>query len=41
MTKLEYVLTFILIVIIGMVLWALFGTWITGLVQSFFNNLIQ
>jgi len=41
MSKVEYVLIFILIVIIGLVLWALFGTWLQELVQSFINNLMQ
>ena len=41
MSKLEYILIFILIVIIGLVLWALFGTWLTELVQTFISNLMQ
>lgn len=40
MTKLEYLLTIILIVIIGMVLWALFGEWLIGLSQAFMSNIM-
>jgi hypothetical protein len=41
MSKLEYLLIFILVVIIGLVLWALFGTWIQGLIQSVMSNIMQ